>query len=336
MNAKIITDHQIAASLLLAGKLVSFPTETVYGLGADARNLAAVKEVFSVKNRPNNHPLIVHLASIDLLHNVASAIPDYAYKLAQHFWPGPLTLVFKKTAAISPIITGAQDTVAVRIPAHPLTLQVLADFPCGLVGPSANRFGRISPTSAADVIEELGMQSSLAAVLDGGTCTIGIESTIIDCSSGIPALLRHGQINVQQLEEVLGCKLAQHASTQRISGNLKSHYAPQALTSLATHAEIIEFITRFPTKKIGVISLQEPLESHNQIVQWIYAKANVASYAQNLYRNLRLLDQYAPDYILIEDLPQTSAWQAINDRLKKATSKIKISDLLADGTSAHA
>jgi L-threonylcarbamoyladenylate synthase len=336
MQSKIINDHTIAAQLLHSGKLVSFPTETVYGLGADASNLTAVAQVFQLKKRPINHPLIVHIGTSQSLNELACHIPDYAHRLAAHFWPGPITLVLPKTSAISEIITGGQDTVAIRMPAHELTLKLLADFPLGLVGPSANQFGRISPTCAADVIDELGQQELLAAVLDGGRCTVGIESTIIDCSGAEPAILRHGQISIEAIEQVLNLNLTPKNNPPRVSGNLKSHYSPQALTLLAEYPQILAFIKKYPYKKIAVLSLQASPFLDNFTNHWLQESSLAANYAQNLYKNLRSLDHLNPDYILIETPPQTIMWQGINDRLSKASSKAKIVDLLVDKTSAHA
>jgi len=335
MHPKIIHDHLYASSLLQAGKLVSFPTETVYGLGADARDLAAIAKVFSLKQRPLNHPLIVHIADINLLPNVACNIPTYAYLLAQNFWPGALTLVLKKSAAIDEMITGGQGTVAVRIPAHDLTRELLKGFPLGIVGPSANKFGKISPTCALHVIDDLGDEEDFTAVLDGGTCTVGIESTIIDCSRTQPSILRHGQISRQAIEEILGATLHSAAPDVRISGNLKSHYAPQATTLLGSYAEIIKFISKFKHKKIGVLSfINNP---HNFNGSWLMEQNTAKVYAQHLYNNLRTLDKELPDYILIEKAPENMLWQGINDRLKKAASKANLSELLAlDKTFVHA
>jgi L-threonylcarbamoyladenylate synthase len=218
-----------AADLLHAGDLVAFPTETVYGLGADATNAAAVAKIFAAKGRPADHPLIVHIPGVSHLGRWARDVPPQAYQLAAAFWPGPLTMILKRQPGVPDLVTGGQDTVGLRIPDHVVARQLLAAFAGGIAAPSANRFGHISPTTAAHVHEELG--AAAAFVLDGGPCGIGIESTIVDLSRDRPAVLRPGAITREQLETALGIAPDEGAADNfpdapRVSGSLAAHYAP--------------------------------------------------------------------------------------------------------------
>ena len=225
-------DYARAIELLCAGELVAIPTETVYGLGADAANPAAVAKIFAAKGRPADHPLIVHLAGHDAVDRWAEQVPAVAWELMETFWPGPLTLILKKQAWVPDAVTGGQDTVGLRVPGHPVALELLRRFAAvagehaGIAAPSANRFGRISPTTAAHVQEELGDQVPL--ILDGGACKVGIESTIVDCSRGQPVVLRPGHIAPTHLEAVLGLVPLIETATgaPRVSGSLEAHYAP--------------------------------------------------------------------------------------------------------------
>src|SRR3990167_999136 len=217
---------ELAAKALQAGKLVGLPTETVYGLAADAMNPEAIERVFLAKNRPINHPLILHIADLNQLSNWAIDIPDIAFSLFDAFWPGPLTVVLKKHPKVSSLITGGQSTVAVRMPAHPVILSVLKTGKLAVAAPSANRHCQVSPTTAHHVLEELGDQVEM--ILDGGPCTVGIESTILNLSGQTPEILRPGMINQQEIESVLSFKIrSNHSSTSpRVSGSLDKHYAP--------------------------------------------------------------------------------------------------------------
>jgi L-threonylcarbamoyladenylate synthase len=222
-----------AARDLKAGDLVAFPTETVYGLGADASNSQAVARIYSVKGRPNNHPLIVHIASMERMGDWAREVPEYAIALARSFWPGPMTLVLKRSELAGDFITGGQNTVGVRVPDHVVALALLEAFEKvggkGVAAPSANRFGHVSPTTATAVIEELGEYLSKDdVVLDGGACAVGVESTIIDCTSGTPKVLRPGAISVAMIEECTGLKTTESDLSIRVSGSLDNHYAPSA------------------------------------------------------------------------------------------------------------
>jgi len=222
-----------AAAHLKAGGLVAFPTETVYGLGADASNSDAVARIYSVKGRPNDHPLIVHIASMDRMGDWARDVPEYAIALARSFWPGPMTLILKRSELAGDFITGGQDSVGVRVPDHVVALALLEAFEraggMGVAAPSANRFGHVSPTAAAAVIEELGdFLSKDDLVLDGGTCAVGVESTIIDCTSAAPSVLRPGAISIAMIEECTGLKTTGSDKEIHVSGSLENHYAPIA------------------------------------------------------------------------------------------------------------
>ena len=222
-----------AAAHLKAGDLVAFPTETVYGLGADACNSKAVARIYSVKGRPNDHPLIVHIASMERMGDWASDVPEYAIALARSFWPGPMTLILKRSELAGDFITGGQDSVGIRVPDHVVALALLEGFERsggkGVAAPSANRFGHVSPTTAAAVIEEVGdYLSKDDLVLDGGACAVGVESTIIDCTGAAPSVLRPGAISVAMIEECTGLKTTQSDKEIRVSGSLENHYAPIA------------------------------------------------------------------------------------------------------------
>ena len=230
-----------AAAHLKAGDLVAFPTETVYGLGADASNSEAVAKIYSVKGRPSDHPLIVHIASMDRMGDWASDVPEYAIALARSFWPGPMTLILKRSELAGDFITGGQDSVGVRVPDHVVALALLEAFERaggkGVASPSANRFGHVSPTTAAAVIEELGDHLSRDdLVLDGGACAVGVESTIIDCTGAAPSVLRPGAISVAMIEECTGLKTMQSEKEIGVSGSLENHYAPIAQVLLRENA----------------------------------------------------------------------------------------------------
>ena len=218
---------QQAADFLRKGKLVAIPTETVYGLGADAKNPEAVKHIFAAKARPADHPLIVHIPDKAVLTDWAVEIPETAYKLAERFWPGPLTLVLKKHPDVPMEVTGGQNTIALRVPNHPVALALLKAFGGGIAAPSANRFCRISPTQASHVEEELGDKVDL--ILDGGACQVGLESTIVDLSGGQPRLLRPGQISKSEIEEFMQeeLELPKHSHV-RAPGMMETHYSPEA------------------------------------------------------------------------------------------------------------
>jgi len=315
---------QKAAKLLHNGELVAFPTETVYGLGADASNPVALAKIFAAKGRPADHPLIVHLADVDQLPTWAREIPSAAHVLAKAFWPGPLTLILKRQATVHDLVTGGQDTVGLRVPNHPLALQLLRTFGGGLAAPSANRFGRISPTTAQHVREELGQSVSL--VLDGGPCKVGIESTILDLSRGEPVILRPGMISADQIGQVLGKLPAGPnqgagtvANTPRVSGSLDSHYAPSTPMRLLSPQQLMLEVDRLMTdgQRVAVLSPQ-PCPYADEGVVWQQALNHPDAYARDLYANLRGLDRSGASMILVEEIPKHAEWLAIRDRLTRA------------------
>jgi L-threonylcarbamoyladenylate synthase len=309
-------DH--AAAVLRAGGLVAFPTETVYGLGADAGNPAAVRRIFEIKGRPTTHPLIVHIADAVQLANWAREIPAGARRLAKRFWPGPLTLILKRAGTVSDLVTGGQDTVALRVPAHPVAQQLLGRFGGGIAAPSANHHGRVSATTADHVRREFG--DAVECVLDGGEARIGIESTIVDLSGGGAVLLRPGWITAAEIEAALGAALAASAAgTPRAPGTLPAHYAPRTPLVLVEGDRGLELAASLARqgKRIAVLALspqRPPLEG----LEWIAAPRDAAGYAHALYASLRRLDESGCDSILVERPPQAPEWAAINDRLARA------------------
>lgn len=302
-----------AARLLEQGKLVAIPTETVYGLAADADNPEAVANIFSAKGRPSTHPVIVHVARDADLSHWAVDIPPQAAHLIQAFWPGPLTLILKRAPKVSNSVSGGQDSVGLRCPSHPVAQALLKNFrggQGGIAAPSANRFGRVSPTTAQHVIDEFGEPGTgpVAAVLDGGPCTVGIESTIVDLTrldTHGPVLLRPGQISAQAIETVLGCALAQpDQAAPRVSGSLDAHYAPQTpLVLIASES---------------VASTTAALQAKQRQVACLCITTDPQTYARDLYAQLRRLDQLGADVILVEQPPSHAEWQGINDRLRRA------------------
>ena len=331
-------DYSRAVQLLQAGELVAFPTETVYGLGADAANPEAVAKIFAAKGRPADHPLIVHLPGAAHLDRWARDIPAVAWELAEAFWPGPLTLILKRAPEVPYAVTGGQETVGVRVPAHPIALDLLRAYAqagggrnglCGIAAPSANRFGRISPTDAAHVHEELG--DAVALVLDGGPCLVGIESTIIDLSRDdgdggilVPRLLRPGHITPEQIEDVIGVlpelpEAQQGGNTPRVSGSLDAHYAPLTPMRVVATAQLPEALRSFKengkcfgllahTRQPGLV----PLHALRQLPD------EPEGYARGLYAALRELDQAGNDLIVVEDISGEPGWAAVADRLRRA------------------
>lgn len=312
------TDITRAAAQLKAGELVAFPTETVYGLGADASNADAVRKVFAAKGRPADHPLIVHIADAVQLANWARDIPPAAHTLAKTFWPGPLTLVLKRSPKVPDAVTGGQDTVAIRVPLHPVAQALLREFGGGVAAPSANRFGRVSATTAAHVREEFG--DVVACVLDGGAADVGIESTIVDCSRAAPVLLRPGSITPQQLEQVLDMPLAaSDAQAPRVSGSLEKHYAPRTPVMLMEGDLIVELAHSLARqgKRVAVLA-RTTLQPMVDGLVWQAAPRDAAAYAHELYASLRTLDQAGCDAMLVEQPPDEPQWLAVRDRLMRA------------------
>lgn len=316
-----------ASTLLKAGQLVAFPTETVYGLGCDASNLEALARLYRVKGRPGNHPVIVHLASVEQLADWAETVPPEALALAEKFWPGPMTLILKKASCVLPEVSGGQDTVGLRIPCHPVALALLKEFNSGVAAPSANRHGRISPTSALHVQRELG--DLVAKVLDGGSCSVGIESTIIDLSGGKPRILRPGMITLQEIEAVLDkSKRSKSGESQpedngsvapRVPGNLSSHYAPSTGLKLFSHANLLRALATAESlqMKVSVMAFSDPIKS-SSILVWRQMSEEPAECARQLYAYMRELDDSGADYIVVEEPPELPEWMGILDRLRRA------------------
>ena len=308
-----------AVERLRDGALVAFPTETVYGLGADARNVEAVRRIFAAKGRPADHPVIVHLSDGTELDQWARSVPAGAVKLAAAFWPGPLTLILPRASHVSDIVTGGQDSVGLRVPSHAVARELIGAFGGGIAAPSANRFGRISPTTAQHVADDLG--NAVAMILDGGACPIGIESTIVAFTSDRPVLLRPGGIGEVALARALGEPLAEpDANAPRASGTLAAHYAPRTPASLLApdvlRAELAQLDERDEIVAVLGRTLSKPADFTGV---WLCAPDDAAQYAHDLYSNLRALDAANADVILIESVPGGDAWVAVRDRLARAT-----------------
>jgi len=301
-----------AAAHLKAGDLVAFPTETVYGLGADASNPKAVARIYSVKGRPNDHPLIVHIASMERMGDWGREVPEYAIALARSFWPGPMTLVLNRSKLAANFVTGGQDSVGVRVPDHVVALALLDAFEKvggkGVAAPSANRFGRVSPTSSAAVLEELGSYlSNNDLVLDGGSCNVGVESTIIDCTGAAPRILRPGAVSAAMIEESTRLRISAHDSMIRVSGALANHYTPKAkvrLDQIAKSGQGFLALANVVTP-LGTIRLASP-------------KSN-DEFAQVLYSSLREADARGLSEIVVIQPIGDGIAVAIRDRLARAS-----------------
>ncbi|MCX7156779.1 MAG: L-threonylcarbamoyladenylate synthase [Rhodocyclales bacterium] len=319
-----MTNVARAAALLRAGELVAFPTETVYGLGADAGNPRAIARIFAAKGRPADHPLIVHLPDASHLERWAVDISAAVGKLAAAFWPGPLTLILKRHPSVLDAITGGQDTVGLRVPNHPLALQLLREFDGGVAAPSANRFGHVSPTTAAHVREELG--DAVAMILDGGPCAVGIESTILDLSGGEPRILRPGMLDAAAIGAVLGRPPAfgGELNAPRVSGSLEAHYAPGTPLQLVAAADLAATAAKALAagRRIAVLAPEAPVHVHQKMV-WSAASADAAQFAHELYARLRELDALGCDLILVAAPPAAEAWRAVADRLRRAAAGSK-------------
>jgi L-threonylcarbamoyladenylate synthase len=330
-------DIHAAAAALRAGELVAFPTETVYGLGADASQPQALAALYALKGRPTNHPVIVHIASADMIDAWAVRIPAYARALATQFWPGPMTLILPRAAHVLDAVTGGQAAVGLRVPAHPLAQALLRAHAGGVAAPSANRFGHVSPTTAAHVRAEFG---DAVQVLDGGPCEVGIESTIVDCTGPTPHILRPGAITLAMVEacaqgipvkDAHGMAVSSHSSVKnpmeresshsnapkpasnehlRHSGGLESHYAP------TLPARLVEDVHhRANAHRAAVFSKVRPADAH----AWLAAPSDATVYAQCLYATLRELDGSGAQEIWVETPPEGPAWAGVRDRLAKAT-----------------
>jgi L-threonylcarbamoyladenylate synthase len=301
-----------AAEILRAGGLVAFPTETVYGLGADASNEKAVARLYAVKARPSDHPVIVHFGSAGQAFSWAREVPAAAKKLAERFWPGPLTLILKRSAKAKDFVTGGQDTVGLRVPSHPVSQELLRVFGSGIAAPSANRFGLVSPTTAAHVREDLGAEVDL--VLEGGPSEVGIESTILDLS-GDAVLLRPGAISKSELENVLKSPVTgKTVSSPRHSGGLERHYATRTPARMVPAHALDREITRLE-HRVAVLAFSRPDE---RVDYWLRMPRDPEAYAKRLYAALRELDTAGCEQILVEAPPEAPEWAAVRDRLQRA------------------
>ena len=317
-DASVMAD---AAMNLLAGNLVAFPTETVYGLGADASNAGAVARIYTVKGRPADHPLIVHVASKDALFDWASDVPEYALALAQDYWPGPMTLIMKRSALAADFVTGGQDTVGVRVPNHLVALGLLEAFAQvggkGVAAPSANRFGNVSPTTAQAVSDELSdYLSESDVILDGGACDVGVESTIIDCTGDAPRILRPGAVTAEMIKESTGLSVGDSTAAPggsvergeiRVSGSLDSHYAPEAIVVL----------DQSPLAGQGFIAMAD-VETPDGVVRLSAPKTH-EEFARVLYASLRAADLLGLVTIVVHQPQGDGIAIAIRDRLKRAS-----------------
>jgi L-threonylcarbamoyladenylate synthase len=314
----ISNDIHLAADCLKSNGVIGFPTETVYGLAANAFSEEAIKKVFEVKKRPTFNPLIVHIKSTSELDKVAIEIPEKAYRLAATFWPGPLTLILKKKSNISDLVTANQDTVAVRVPRHPLALELLNQLDFPLVAPSANPYTRISPTTAIHVDNYFASQIDM--VLDGGTCTSGIESTIIGFDNDAVILYRLGALAKEEIEKVVGEVILHDKKQQKTTtpGMHFKHYAPK--TTFILSKDIESTISLFKSKKVGALLFNKPtnsIELENQFV--LSRKGDLVQAAANLYRAMHHLDKCDLDVIIAEYFPKYGLGSSINDRLERAS-----------------
>ncbi|UVW28366.1 L-threonylcarbamoyladenylate synthase [Massilia sp. H6] len=317
-----------AARALERGELVAFPTETVYGLGADAENPAAVAAIYAAKGRPQDHPVIVHLAPEAALDYWGADIPRQAQALADAFWPGPLTMIVRRAPNIPAAVSGGQDTVGLRCPAHPVAIALLRAFKDGkggLAAPSANKFGAVSPTLAQHVRDEFGGDGSVAMVLDGGASEVGIESTIVDLSrlaTHGPVLLRPGQISAEAIAAVIDqVPAAPDAAAPRASGTLESHYAPHTPVAMQDSTTLRLTLAQLSGagRKVALIHYSDvPLADAPLPHAALRLPATPAGFAHALYAALRAMDGHGADVILVEAPPQGGNWHGVNDRLRRA------------------
>jgi len=311
------TEIEKAVETLRAGDLVVFPTETVYGLGANASNPAAVRKIFEVKGRPADHPVIVHIDDQRYLHRWVSQMPPQAERLAAMFWPGPLTLILPRGETVNDIVTGGQQSIGIRIPSHPMAQQLLTAFGGGIAAPSANRYGRLSPTKPEHVRDELG--DAVHVMLDGGDSPIGLESTIVSCLDGEVRLLRPGFITRSQIQQVVG-ELTAGGEAPRVPGDRVQHYAPSTPLEIvpwdSLEARAGEILER--DEKVAVLAMRPPLHTQRHMT-WINAGRKPDTYAHNLYSHLRTLDRTGCVRIFVQSLPQDEKWAAILDRLQRAS-----------------
>lgn len=328
-----------AARVLMQGGLVAFPTETVYGLGADAASPQAVAAIYAAKGRPSNHPVIVHVAKPEQIEQWCRDIPEQAWLLAEAFWPGPLTMILRRKDDVDAAVSGGQDTIGVRCPAHPVAQALLEAFSClkaaagepraGVAAPSANRFGRVSPTQADHVRSEFAdLVRAGMPVLEGGDSEVGIESTIVDLSGlqqgGLPALLRPGVISIDEIAAVLGSAVTgQTVQSPRVSGSLKAHYAPVTPLILSPATELQACVQRWLSENDGQVavmsyspSVQRAIPSER--VELMGMPPSPVAYAHDLYATLRRIDTHGVAAVIVEQVPDSAPWAGVRDRLNRA------------------
>ena len=323
----------LAAQALHRGDLIGLPTETVYGLAADACNVQAVAKIFSIKGRPSDHPLIVHVTDKEGAERFARDIPDFAERLMDAFWPGPLTLILPRIADVAITAAGGQNSVGIRCPSHPIARQILLAAQnlgvWGVAAPSANKFGRVSPTTAAHVSDEFG---DALLIVDGGACDVGIESAIVDCTRGQPVLLRPGVLTLEQLSAACGEKVLQEGeiltkvlSAPKASGTLAAHYAPAAKLFLMDNHEIEQKLAQRTDGSLIAIWSRAPVKTQSQkrlekktAMYWQQMPSDPAHCAQMLFAQLRAFDALGAEQIWVESPPSESAWEGVHDRLRRA------------------
>lgn len=312
-----------AAHFLREGKLVAFPTETVYGLGADAKNPMAVERIFLAKKRPHDHPLIIHMGHLNELEYWAKDISPFAFKLAQTFWPGPLSMILKKQPHVLDVVTGGQDTVGLRMPHHPIAQALLNEFGQGIAAPSANQFTHISPTTAKAVREELG--DAVDLILDGGACEVGLESTIIDLSRETPVILRPGMITARAISDVLSTHVDvtdQETPRVRAPGMHHTHYAPTTKTVILKTEQINDFLNHLQPSDLPMVFMRIGHSIDEITREGVIIKEmphHPTHYAHDLYHTLRSFDTGQYKQIVIEAVPHGIEWDAIRDRIYKAS-----------------
>lgn len=317
----MVGPDEIAAAVaaLRAGDVIGLPTETVYGLAGDASNPVAVARIFAIKGRPSSHPVIVHLPDAGHVARWARETPPAAAALMRRFWPGPLTIVLPRTPSVPDVVTGGQDTVALRVPAHPVALQVLQAFDGGLAAPSANRYGRISPTTAAHVRADLG--SEVPIVLDGGPSNVGLESTIVACLGARVVILRPGRIGVDEIESVAGPVTAAASGAPRVPGSVASHYAPHTPLEIVDAVSLASVVARHAERGRRIAVLSPGDRPDLPVATWHSAAADSERYGRALYDELRRLDDAGADVILVVRPPDGVEWTAIHDRLRRAAAR---------------
>jgi L-threonylcarbamoyladenylate synthase len=314
-----------AVSLLQKGECVALPSETVYGLAADASDIIAVNKIFVAKGRPKNHPLIVHIPDVSHLNKWAKTIPESAYNLAKQFWPGPLTLLLNKAEHVPYEVTGGLDTIALRVPAHPLFLQVLSKLNAGLAAPSANRYKQLSPTIAEQVMQ--GLDGRIAAVLEGGACEHGLESTILDLVSENPRILRSGPVTQRQLEKAMGQSVnTPEHHLEVVPGNVEAHYQPNTpLRVLSSEQLLAEIELPHPNNCHFIVWSDNIIEQCRKTemltCKWSRLENDAAHFGSKLFVTLYQVDQMFHSQIIIEQPPQSDAWAAVNDRLSRAATQ---------------